>query len=228
MDSGDGVARTVPIYECYVLPLTILRLKLVDCDLTEVLMKILTERWHSFFTTAKREIVRVVKRKLRDIALDFGPEQKSTAEAPQQKSSLKHYGVGPSYVELLQRLDSHQEGVVLTDKESDVFPIRRGTKQGGPIVELAVYHSTTIFFGGRSEAMARETKGIRLSDKKEDCLTNLRFADYVLLFSISLHKLEEMLCDCKRNTEAVGLGIHLSKKNDAQQPNKSEEGRSHD
>ena len=31
-------------------------------------------------------------------------------------------------------------------------------------------------------------KGIRLSDKKEDSLTNLRFADDVLLFSTSLQK----------------------------------------
>ena len=53
--------------------------------------------------------------------------------------------------------------------------------------------------------------GIRLSDKKEDCLTNLRFADDVLLFSTSLTKLEEMLCDFKRSTESVGLGIHPSK-----------------
>ena len=31
-------------------------------------------------------------------------------------------------------------------------------------------------------------KGIRLSDKSEDCLTNLRFADDVLLFSTSVGK----------------------------------------
>ena len=43
-------------------------------------------------------------------------------------SSLEHYGIGPAYVELLQRLYSQQEGTVLTDKESDVFPIKRGTK----------------------------------------------------------------------------------------------------
>ena len=51
-------------------------------------------------------------------------------------------------------------------------------------------------------------KGIRLSNKKEDCLTNLRFADDVLFFSTSLEKLREMLCEFKTSTEAVGLGIH--------------------
>ena len=47
-------------------------------------------------------------------------------------------------------------------------------------------------------------KGIRLSDKREDCLTNLRFADDVMLVSTSLNKLEDMMCDLKRSTEAAG------------------------
>ena len=50
-----------------------------------------------------------------------------------------------------------------------------------------------------------------MSDATEDCLTNLRFADDVLLFSTSLDKLREMLCEFKTSTEAVGLGIHPDK-----------------
>ena len=58
--------------------------------------------------------------------------------------------------------------------------------------------------------MAGKQKGIRLSDKIEDCLTNLRFADDVL-FSTSQERLREMLCEVKASTEAVGLGIHPDK-----------------
>ena len=59
--------------------------------------------------------------------------------------------------------------------------------------------------------MAGKTKGIRLSDKTEDCLTKLRFADDVLLFSASLEKLRDMLCEFKTSTDAVGLRIHPDK-----------------
>ena len=74
----------MPIHEGYALHHAVLRW--AGRDLTEDLMKILTDRVYSFTPTAEREIARDVKEKLCCICFGLDTEHKSDAEMDKEKT----------------------------------------------------------------------------------------------------------------------------------------------
>ena len=116
------------------------------------------------------------------------------------------------YVSHLRKIYRDQKASVQTDEESEIFDIQKGSKQGDPMSRLLF--NTVLQYSLKDEIQRWQKKkgmGIYLSDHDRDCLTNLRFADDVMLFATSKEQRRNMMYEFKKATEKVGLRIHPDK-----------------
>ena len=127
--------------------------------------------------------------------------------------ALKSCNIDHEHISLLRKIYRDQKASVQTDEESYIVDIQKGSKQGDPLSSL-LFNSPSILSEGRNSTMAKEKRmGIHLTDHDHDCLTNLRFADDVMLFATSKEQIRKFMCEFKKATEKVGLRIHPDKTN---------------
>ena len=98
-------------------------------------------------------------------------------------TALREQGVGEEYIALLRSLYSEQKGVVATAVRSKEFDIKRGTKQGDPLSTLLFNAVLEHVFAKLKLYWVKRGCGLEMSIGAKRHLSNLRFADDVLLFA---------------------------------------------
>ena len=77
LDAGEGVTSVVPICEGIALPHAMIRLHLSGTDLTDYLLRLMTERGYYLETPSEQELAPDIKENLCYVALDYSQEMKN-------------------------------------------------------------------------------------------------------------------------------------------------------
>ena len=131
--------------------------------------------------------------------------------------TLRELGVQDSYVSLLIKLYEDQVATVAAGTESRTFSLNRGVKQGDPISSLlfiavmeAIFRKLKARWGKLNERQSGDYYGIVVDDPSAP-LTNLRFADDVLLLARNKSDVGRMIRDLSSFASEYGLKIHMGK-----------------
>ena len=134
-----------------------------------------------------------------------------TVEHSSLWTALRRQGVPPEYVHLLQRLYHDQKASVRTDSTSKPSKLRRGTKQGDLLSSLLFNALLQHVPESLIPDWQRRRRGLQLAHTDESVLTNLRFADDILLVSQTLPNLKTLLGDLVTAASPHGLEVHPTK-----------------
>ena len=107
--------------------------------------------------------------------------------------ALASQNVPECYCSMLQSLYSGQQARIRTDRLSKIFDITRGTKQSDLLSAFVFNSVLEHIFRQVKHRWTQRRFGLQLGTTSMSRLTNLRFADDVLLFGRSAHQVSEML-----------------------------------
>ena len=110
------------------------------------------------------------------------------------------------YTSLLESLYQDQVAEVQANARSRPFPVERGVKQGDPLSALLFIAVMQHCF----DKLRAKWEPHALEQMKGDLLSNLRFADDVILFANTGEYLEQMLEDLVEASAEYGLKLNYS------------------
>ena len=131
--------------------------------------------------------------------------------------ALLEQGVEANYVQLIMKLYASQTAIACAGCESREFLLQRGVKQGDPmsgllflVVMEAVFRSLKSRWNRLNAKRSGQYYGV-VVDLPEDPLTNLRFADDVLIVACCRADVAKMIADLQSESAKYGLKLHLGK-----------------
>ena len=119
--------------------------------------------------------------------------------------ALKKQGVHDKYIRLLNKINVMSYAKVRTEREGEAFPLKRGVRQGDP---LSPKLFTCVLEDIFRKVDWKPKFGIPINGRQ---LTNLRFADDIVLFAKSAQDLSDMMQELIKVCQEAGLTINVSK-----------------
>ena len=125
--------------------------------------------------------------------------------------ALEEQSVPKGYIEILRNLYKNQSAQVKTDKMSRSFTIPKGTKQGDPLSSMLFNSLLEKMMSAVKGRISNKRYGIQMGTSDSSRITNLRFADDVLLLGRSLSQVTAMLEEVYAEAKTCGLHLHPEK-----------------
>ncbi|GFS04580.1 endonuclease-reverse transcriptase [Elysia marginata] len=115
--------------------------------------------------------------------------------------ALRQININEKYVNILENIYQNAKAKVHIDNmESELFPIKRGVRQGDPISPKLFTAAIEMIF-----RKAELKHGLNIDG---ETLTNLRFADDVALITENTKSMEEQLNNLNKISLESGLKMH--------------------
>ena len=118
--------------------------------------------------------------------------------------ALSKQGVEHKYISILSQIYNQNYAKIKTEREGEPFPLERGVKQGDPI--------SPKLFTAVLEDIFRNLKwakrGVNINGSK---ISDLRFADDIILFANTARELQEMINELDTQSKRIGLSMNNAK-----------------